>query len=261
MPSTSDARSVVGRPSLAALPAKFGVAVDGSGTLPLGDIGADIHVVCGSPSCEVMLMAREETSVVASVEVPAMVTHFALALLKHPIRRKPPPRRLPPIGSLPGGAFSIGLPFGGTTAATLTQLADLSHACGDGTLRITPWRAVIIPDVAFTATEEVAAKSAALGLIVEAADPQLAVVACPGRPACSSATVPARADALRLAGLGVAATVHVSGCAKGCAHPGPARITVVGENGRYGIVYNGGPGETPSARGLTFAQVIAALRP
>jgi precorrin-3B synthase len=65
---------------------------------------------------------------------------------------------------------------------------------------------------------------------------------------------------MRLVALGLQPTVHVSGCAKGCAHPGPARTTLVGENGRYGIVRNGRPRDVPSMRDLTIGQVIAALR-
>ena len=38
-------------------------------------------------------------------------------------------------------------------------------------------------------------------------------------------------------------TIHVSGCPKGCAHPGRADITLVGrENGAYGVVLDGSAG-------------------
>jgi precorrin-3B synthase len=247
-------------PRLATLPTKFVVAVDGSETLPLGDIGADIHVVRGNLTCIIALKAREETEAVAPADAAAAVVRLALALLDHPIRHRPPPWVPRAIGWLPGGAFGMGLPLGATTATTLVSLADLSQRYGDGTLRVTPWRACIIPAVSFAARPDICAAGEDIGLIVDMADPRLAVVACPGQPACSSATVPARADALRLAELDLPATVHVSGCAKGCAHPGPARITLIGESGRYGIVHNGGPGDTPSVRGLTYAQVIEALQ-
>ena len=38
---------------------------------------------------------------------------------------------------------------------------------------------------------------------------------------------------------GFAGTIHVSGCAKGCARSMPADLTLVGEGGRYGVVRNG----------------------
>ncbi len=53
------------------------------------------------------------------------------------------------------------------------------------------------------------------------------------------------ADAFRpLAAQGLVA--HVSGCAKGCAKPGPADLTLVGREGQYGIVIGGNPSDTLS---------------
>jgi precorrin-3B synthase len=142
----------------------------------------------------------------------------------------------------------------------MTALALLAKQYADGTLRVTPWRALVLPGVPAAAVTQLRDAGDALGLIVDPMDPRLAVIACPGQPACASATVPARTDAMRLVALGLPRTVHVSGCAKGCAHSGPARITLIGENGRYGIVRNGRPSDVPSMGGLTIDQVIAALR-
>jgi precorrin-3B synthase len=72
--------------------------------------------------------------------------------------------------------------------------------------------------------------------------------------------VPTRADAALLAAIGVAGTLHVSGCAKGCAHPATADITLVGEAGRYALVRGGRAGDPPSHGGLTLAGAIALLR-
>lgn len=247
-------------PSLALLPAKFTVVVDRNDDLSLGDIGADIYVAFDGPTLAVTLMATRTRLVVSPADVPATVTSLALTSLQHPMRRHPAPRTLRGVGWLSCGAFGLGLPFGATTAATLASLANLSETHGDGTLRVTPWRAFIIPQVTVAASEALREAGTALGMIVDPADPRLAVVACPGQPACSSATVPARADALWLAALGLPPTVHVSGCAKGCAHPGPARITLVGENGRYVIVRNGRPQDEPLVRNLTLEQVVATLQ-
>ncbi len=38
--------------------------------------------------------------------------------------------------------------------------------------------------------------------------------------------------------------LHVSGCAKGCAHPTPAPLTLVAEEGRYRLVSDGISGPT-----------------
>jgi sulfite reductase beta subunit-like hemoprotein len=71
-------------------------------------------------------------------------------------------------------------------------------------------------------------------LICDPADPLLRVEACPGAPACASALGETRAFARALAtalplhaALTRGATLHVSGCDKGCACSGPASVTVV----------------------------------
>ncbi len=55
-------------------------------------------------------------------------------------------------------------------------------------------------------------------------------------------------------------TLHVSGCAKGCAHAGPAALTLVGRDGRYDLVRNGRAGDAPTLTGLSVEQIVAALR-
>ena len=42
--------------------------------------------------------------------------------------------------------------------------------------------------------------------------------------------------------------IHVSGCAKGCAHPAPAPLTVVGTERGCGISRDAAPGADPAAR-------------
>jgi precorrin-3B synthase len=81
--------------------------------------------------------------------------------------------------------------------------------------------------------------SGEFGLIVDENDPLLRIDACPGAPACRSASVDTRRTARRLAAAGFAGTLHVSGCAKGCARSTPADLTLVGEGGRYGVVRSG----------------------
>ncbi len=246
---------------LAALPPKFAVSIDGSDALPLGDIGADIHIACADTVWSVTLMGTGRSVTVAATDVAATVIHLALAVLETRMRRSPPPRAVKAIGWLPQySAFGFGLPFGATTALKLTAVAHLAEQAGDGRLHVTPWRALLIPCVSTAAHTQLRDAGCALRLITDPADPRLAIVACPGRPACAGATVATRADALHLLQLGLPATVHVSGCAKGCAHPAPARITLVGENGLYSIVRDGRAADTPSERNLDLAQVIAVLR-
>jgi precorrin-3B synthase len=53
------------------------------------------------------------------------------------------------------------------------------------------------------------------------------------------------AQHLPSSGDGIA--LHVSGCAKGCAHPAPAPLTIVGTEQGCGIVRDGAARATPSA--------------
>jgi precorrin-3B synthase len=142
----------------------------------------------------------------------------------------------------------LGLPFGQGDAATLLRLADLA---GGTTLRTTPWRSFYLEG-----THD-PAPFAEAGFITDPDDPRRAISACAGAPGCASASVPARADAAFLAARGLRG-IHVSGCAKGCAHPKPA-TTLVGSGGRYGLVRHGRAGDRPAITGLTIAQAAELL--
>jgi len=97
----------------------------------------------------------------------------------------------------------------------------------------------------------IAREAERLDFIVRADDPRQRIVACPGRPACGSGLIASRALAAQIAGLarspsgGIA--VHVSGCRKGCAHPGAAALTIVGTERGCGIVHNGSARAVPNA--------------
>jgi precorrin-3B synthase len=87
------------------------------------------------------------------------------------------------------------------------------------------------------------AAAAQRGFVVDPRDPRRRIAACPGAPGCASGFIPARALAAALAPSlppHLAATsrvsLHISGCPKGCAHPGPAALTVVGAARGCGLV-------------------------
>ena len=46
------------------------------------------------------------------------------------------------------GAFGVGLPFGRIEADALNALAEISERYGDGHLRTTPWRALLLTGIA-----------------------------------------------------------------------------------------------------------------
>jgi precorrin-3B synthase len=163
----------------------------------------------------------------------------------------PPGRRS--VGPL-SGAFGIGIAFGQMDVAALHALADCAQR-GNGELRLTPWRTVALPGLH-------AAPDLPEGLITDPDDPVLSISACAGAPACPRASVATRRDAAWLARSGAATgrTVHVSGCAKGCAHPRVADVTLVGAEGAYGVVWGGRADAEPSRRGLSIGAIADLLR-
>jgi precorrin-3B synthase len=161
-----------------------------------------------------------------------------------------------PIGShaLRDGSFAagLGLAFGHAQATALERLLDAAAAAGAHGLRIAPNRSVLAIGLTSESATRFFAAAAQLGFITRADDPRRHVIACAGAPLCASAYLATRAMAPRLAAtaapyLSDGITIHVSGCAKGCAHPGAAPLTVVGMPGHCGLVANG------TARDAAFA--------
>ena len=206
------------------------------------------------------LLAHRKDGIDRMRDLAAMMGTEALFALAGLAPAAPPiPHAAPPTGFLDysagRGAYGIGLPFGTMDAATLLRLAGLAERFGDGTLRLTVSRIVLLAGV----TSPAALAEAAAPLIIDAADPRLAIAACIGHPRCAAATTDTRADAGRFAAMGLGQGVHISGCAKGCAHPGPARATLVGRDGLYDLIRNGTASGTPLRIGLTLAEAALSL--
>jgi len=138
------------------------------------------------------------------------------------------------------GALALGQPLGQFDPASLHALADLADRFSGGTLRTSPFRALLLGQVHAADLPAAVQAAQAAGFATDPADPRLRITSCIGAPGCASATVPARADAIRLARQG-SGPVHVSGCAKGCAYPGigPA---LVGAAGQYALMTDWRPG-------------------
>lgn len=169
-----------------------------------------------------------------------------------------------PAGTDEGISASVVLgaaaPFGRLTARQLEALADAAAKSDAAELRLTPWRAMLVPSSTAEGARQTAAACAEAGLIVDPTDPRLRIAACPGAPGCHRGTTPVLADAAHLAALlepgrrGTGILLHVSGCNKGCAHAGKAPLTFVGENGTYGLVIDGNAAGRPTRAGLPLEQ-------
>jgi precorrin-3B synthase len=130
-------------------------------------------------------------------------------------------------------AYGIGLAFGHADAMSLQRLSEAAKAAAADGMRAAPGRALMIVGLTRQRAVSFATAAEALGFIVRADDPRRQVVACAGAPICASAKIAARAIAPLVAAaaaphLDGSFKIHISGCAKGCAHPVPAALTVVG---------------------------------
>lgn len=158
-------------------------------------------------------------------------------------------------------------PLGRLSAAQLRGIGALARELGDGSLRMTPWQSVLLPNIALVRAERVLAALAHLGLIVDVAAPLAAVVACTGSAGCAKALADTKADAVQLASRlrlpGRVASIHLTGCGRNCAmaHTAPATLLAVGP-GRYDLYFHdpaqSGPGAL-AGHNLTLEEAGATL--
>jgi precorrin-3B synthase len=157
-------------------------------------------------------------------------------------------------------ALGVTLAFGHAHAGALTQLAHFAGAHGVRSVRLAPGRALLLLGVAHENAAALAAEAERLGFVVRAHDPRRCIVACPGKPACASGLIAARSLASEIARhLSPSRdTVHISGCAKGCAHPAPAALTVVGTERGCGIIHHGSARAAPRTH-VDPADIVAEV--
>jgi precorrin-3B synthase len=155
-------------------------------------------------------------------------------------------------------ACGVGLAFGHADAASLENLVAAAAAAAAGAegFRAAPGRALLAIGLKPQTTSAFNAGAEQQGFIVHAGDPRRHVVACAGAPICASAHIASRAMAPALAEhcareFTDAKTIHVSGCAKGCAQARAAVLTIVGTPEGCAVIADG------SARDAPFAIVPA----
>jgi len=189
--------------------------------------------------------------------------------LHHAMRGPPPPLRRggevpqPPhkmIGPSHGG-YGLGVVFGVLAPSALRTAAELATRYGDGQVLLAPGRVIWLGGAPSSANVQFAAEASAAGFIVDPKDRRLRLDACVGRVGCARASEDVRADALRLASAAPATGLHVSGCAKGCAHPTAAGVTLVsrGAPGRYDLILDGAPSAPPTRTDVTLDEVAEHL--
>jgi precorrin-3B synthase len=239
-----------------------GLGGDGASTTWLGTIAPD-------RACEAvldlvrMIAARGLAARAADVLRIEGIRAFEAAADDDIERSSSPAPRMPaePVGlhELRDGRLAVGvaLAFGHAHADAFGELARIAAAHGAEAVRLAPPRAVLLVGLDAANIAGVVRTADKLGFVTQAADPRRRIAACPGAPACASGLIPARELATSLAPALATqlrsdsqsanpVAIHVSGCAKGCAHPRPAALTVVGTEHGCGIIHYDSARGTPS---------------
>jgi len=255
------------------LPAKFGFAVDCGEARLLAQASADIRI---ERSADGGLMVRADGAPHGLAVTRGDAVDLALSLAKwflasggarggrgRMAAHFPRAAKLPdglagtaiPAPALPTPAPGIevagalvGIAFGQMRSATLRVLGERAAS-----LRMTPWRMILLEDL-----REMPAHD---GLVASAHDPLLRVAACTGAPGCEAAYAETRPLAAALApSMPAKATLHVSGCAKGCAHPAAADLTLVATSDGFDLIRSGTVHDAPAQRAVSRADILADPR-
>ncbi|MEO9650982.1 MAG: precorrin-3B synthase [Roseobacter sp.] len=242
------------------LPAKMGVALDTGYAPLLSQASADFRFE-GGATCPLVLRAdgaatglnvSEEDAVDALIALMTwfvetggaragrMARHLQSVDVAEEFQGVAPLKSTKPWHPGQSGVGAVyGAPFGVLDALAFKNLMASSGASG---MRMTPWRLFVLEGAEFEQQTT---------FVSSTDDPLLGVQACPGAPSCAQAESSTRDVARKLAGnLPSGHVLHVSGCAKGCAFPKQADVTLVGANGLFDLVTEGAAWDEPVARGL-----------
>ena len=252
------------------LPQKFGFAVDCGSERVLAQAAADIRIeraakggliVRADGASEGRAVAREQAVPTALSLAKWFATSGGISdgrgrMAPHITAGAELPRALAG-GAKPAAVMAppqpgphstgglVGLAFGQLESDTLKFVAAL----GPG-LRMTPWRMILVEGLREEPLHD--------QLVTRANDPLLRVTACTGAPGCLEAHAETRRLAAALAPhVPLGSHLHVSGCAKGCARPGPSNFTLVGTSEGFDLVRDGSPRDVPAMRGLDPAKLLA----
>lgn len=151
--------------------------------------------------------------------------------------------------------YHLGIPFGLLSSQALHTLADLSDRYGDSTLRLTPDRTIILPYCSANAHPYL--KS----FITDQDDPRLQIILCPGKPYCLQGQQPVMNDVRKLIPFWHKRqqTLHISGCAKGCASPQKNPVTLCATPKGYNLILDGKADDKSLYQDLSLTEITTQL--
>lgn len=257
---------------------KLAIAIDGGGRFHLGDVAADVKVSAFREEDKLKFVLAVATRVVAMldgdqvvdgvmailerltdlgpsargkdldlpwIEAPSLGCDAALLVGIYPVF---PNARFPgvpaSIGTNGDVALGLALAYSQTDSSSLIAFANDACALGARDIRLAPDHGFFVTGLDAHAAALLRRQAATLGFLTNPDDPRRSVALCAGSRGCASAFFDTRALATELLAqtpdlLDGSLTIHLSGCAKGCAHPAASFLTVVGTRAGYGLVVNG----------------------
>jgi precorrin-3B synthase len=253
---------------------KISIAIDGGGSLHLDALPTDIRLRAvatpDGPRLHVAAGGDAASATPLGTIAPADAIDTVMRLLREiaahgPEARgrdairavpmeaaAPAPARAPvePIG--PHGlrshkmAVGLGFPFGHTDTGLLNSLLRAAREADATGVRTAPGRTLLFVGLTRPDAANFTAAARRLDFITEPRDPRRRVIACAGAPICASGEIEARELAPAVAQAAIRLTrpneiIHISGCAKRCAHQGVATYTVIGCAGACDLVVEGAP--------------------
>jgi precorrin-3B synthase len=251
---------------------KISIAIDGGGRLHVDALPADIrlravatpdgsriHLSAGGDAASATVLgttARADAIDMVMRLLREISEHGPNARARDVIRAAPAyaaaPAREPaePIGvhRLRRNKMAVGLgfPFGHTDTSLLNSLLGAAREALATGLRTAPGRALLVVGLTKPGAEAFTAAARRLDFITEPRDPRRRVVTCAGAPICASGEIEARGLAPQVAREAIGLTrpnetIHISGCAKGCAYQGVATFTAIGRDGACDLFVEGAP--------------------
>ncbi|RWY69980.1 precorrin-3B synthase [Rhizobium sp. WSM1325] len=263
---------------------KLSLVVDGGGAFGLSALSADIRIVAQSPAewlvaingdgetAMPVAIGPAEAAISAVGEILSLLANLGQGSRTRDLDPALLRARFPAMDGIkffPSGAAGIPLAgshrledgktilgvrpaFGQMRASDLIALLDLATDPGATAIRLAPGRGFFLIGLSADTVPAMQMAAAGLGFSTQPGDNTEHIAACAGAGACGSAFYETRTLARRLIGVAPALfdgslTLHLSGCAKGCAHARPA-LTLTGSAEGYGLILNGLAADQPVER-------------
>lgn len=173
--------------------------------------------------------------------------------------------------------IGVVVPVGILSTKQMRRVADLAQNYGSGTLRLTPWQNLLIPDVPDAFVETVKRQLVRIGLHHEATNILGGLVACTGNTGCKWAATDTKGQAVALGAhlnkklqLDHPINIHLTGCPNSCAQHYVGDIGLQGvkvgqaSSEGYHVVFGGGTGADAAIgkqvfTGIPFSDLSALL--